>query len=218
LFVAVVLWNTNAITIEKKIQLRAQHLERWCNKPASLTMDGTFAVPATLATSKVVLKCASAEQQATLVHIATNSIQCCWQLQPDGATRKLQPLWCATCNAAATLTHLVDCTHASAIGFRCVQRDALHEVLSSEASSAAWLAPRQRLSFTQLLLQLFPRPPSIPLPQHSAHVLCGVFCEGAADAVGITRVKDARRFMRELLLLCIDGVRVHYHNLKSALP
>jgi hypothetical protein len=203
-------------------QLRAQHLERWRNKPASLTMDGTFAVPATLATSKVVLRCASAEQQATLVHIATNSIQCCWQLQPDGATRRLQPLWCATCNAAATLTHLVDCTHVSAIGFRCVQRDALHELLSSEASSAAWLANRQRLSFMQLLLQLFPRPPSIPLLQHSAHVMCGVFSEGAANAactqLGITRVKDARRIMRELRLLCIDGVRVHYHNLKSAFP
>jgi hypothetical protein len=67
----------------------------------------------------------------------------------------------------------------------------------------------------QLLLQLFPRPASIPLLQHSAHVLCGVFSEGIAR---ITRVKDARRFTRELRMLRIDGVRVHYHNLKSALP
>ena len=34
----------------------------------------------------------------------------------------------------------------------------------------------------QLLLQLFPPPPLIPQLQHSAHVLCGVFCASAANA------------------------------------
>ena len=89
-------------------QLRAQQLNRWCNKPPADTMDGTFACSALLDTSRVVLAAGTAAQQAVFMHIATSSMQCCWQLQPDG-TCKVLPLRCSSCNATLTLQHLSTC-------------------------------------------------------------------------------------------------------------
>ena len=72
-------------------------------------MDGAFAGAALLDSGKVVFAHGSPVQQAAFMHIATNTIQCCWQLRADGVTRKLQPLWCTTCGVALTLSHLVSC-------------------------------------------------------------------------------------------------------------
>jgi ribonuclease HI len=96
-------------------QLKAQQLSSWRSKPPANTMDGTFACAALLDTSRAVLAAGSAALQGTLIHIATrlSSIQCCWQLQPDG-TRKVLPLQCDACCCALTLLHLSACAaHAA---------------------------------------------------------------------------------------------------------
>jgi ribonuclease HI len=56
---------------------KAQQHSSWRSKPPADTMDGTYACTALLHTSRVVLAAGSAAQQATLMHIATSSIQCC---------------------------------------------------------------------------------------------------------------------------------------------
>jgi len=116
-------------------QLRAQQLNSWRNKPPADTMNGTFACSALLDTSRVVLVADTAAQQAVFMHIATSSIQCCWQLQPDG-TRKVLPLWCGSCNAALALQHLSTC--AANTVFRDSQRDAI--VAQLAACASGWLA------------------------------------------------------------------------------
>jgi hypothetical protein len=67
----------------------AQRLDHWRSVLPADTMDGAFAGDALLDTSRVVLAHGSPSQQATFMHIATNSIQCCWQLTPDGLSRNL---------------------------------------------------------------------------------------------------------------------------------
>ena len=49
------------------------------------------------AASRVVLVTGTAAQRASFLHIAKSSIQCFWQMQPDG-TRKVLPPWCGICN------------------------------------------------------------------------------------------------------------------------
>ena len=90
-------------------QLRAQQLSSWRSKLRSDTMDGTFACPALLDTRRDVLAKGTPAQQAAFMHIATSSIQCCWQLQPDG-TRKVQPL-----RYAPWRSHLRICPHAQSM-------------------------------------------------------------------------------------------------------
>ena len=201
-------------------QLKARHLERWRNTPSSDTMDGAFACSALLDCSRVVLAHGSPCQQATLMHIATNSIQCCWQQSADGASRQVKPLWCASCDAALTLTHLTDCADNAV--FRLNQRVAVLIVLSSFGWTQAWVDPRRHLPLTELLVELFPRLPDTPMHLHITRVMCGVFSSRQANAalksLGCIRALDGRQLMLQLRLCCVDGVQTFFHTLKNALP
>jgi len=198
-------------------QLKAQQLQRWRGQPPADTMDGTFACPALLDTSRVVLAAGSAAQQAAFIHIATSSIQCCWQLQPDG-TRKVLPLWCGPCNSALTLLHLSTC--AANTAFRKSQRRAILAELATEASAGSWLSTHERLPLDQLLVKLFPPSPATPLHLHITHGMCGVISTRQANAacktLGVSNVKDARYLMQQLRLRCVDGVHAFYAALKLA--
>ena len=198
-------------------QLTAQQLSSWRSKPPADTMDGTFACPALLDTSRAVLAKGSPTQQAAFMHIATSSIQCCWQLQPDD-TRKVQPLWCTPCNAALTLVHLSTCVAHTA--FRDTQRHAMLAALSAEAGASVWLTSHQHLPLEQLLVKLFPPPSATPLHLHTVHIMCGVFSTRQANAacklLGVKREKNARHLMQQLRLCCVDGVHAFYTALKLA--
>ena len=200
-------------------QLTAQQLSSWRNQPRADTMDGTFACQALLDTSRVVLAAGSPTQQAAFMHIATSSIQCCWQLQPDG-TRQVQPLWCTPCHAALTLAHLSSCAANGA--FRDSQRRALLAVVASEASTDDdhWLAAHEHLPLEQLLVKLFPPASTTPLHLHIIHTMCGVVSTRQANAacklLGVTRAKDIRRLAQQLRLCCVDGVHDFYSALKLA--
>ena len=121
-------------------QLQAQQLLHWQQQPAAVTMDGYFASAALLDTGRVVLAHGSHIQQATFLHIATNSIQCCWQLAADGASRKVLPLQCNSCRVALTLAHLAACPSAQSAAFRAEQRQRLLSALSSDPQARGWLS------------------------------------------------------------------------------
>ena len=159
-------------------------------------------------------------QQATFVHIATNSIQSCWQLSADGASRQVKPLWCASCNAAMTLTHLAECADNAV--FRFNQRVAVLIILSSFEWTQDWVDSRRQLPLTELLVELFPQPADTPLHPHITRIMCGVFstrqANAALKALGCTRAQDGRKLMLELRLCLVDGVQTFFHVLKEALP
>jgi ribonuclease HI len=201
-------------------QLKVRHLERWCNTPPSDTMDGAFACTALLDSSRVVLAHGSPSQQASFMHIATNSIQCCWQQSADGSSRQVKPLWCASCDVALTLTHLTECADNAV--FRFNQRVVVLTLLSSYAWTQPWLDVRRHLSLTELLLELLPRPPDTPMHLHVTRIVCGVFSARQANAalksLDCIRAQDGRRLMQELRLCCVDGVQTFFQTLKNALP
>jgi hypothetical protein len=184
-------------------------------------MDGAFAGDALLDTSSVVLTHGSPSQQATFMHIATNCIQCCWQLAPDGLSRNLRPLWCTACDVALTLTHLTECADDGAV-FRSSQQIAVQTVLSSDARTHPWLAANRHFLLTELLVQLFSRPPDTPMRLHVTHVMCGVFsarqANAASKSLGFARAEDGRRLMQQPRLCCVEGVHTFFQVLKHALP
>jgi ribonuclease HI len=201
-------------------QLKARQLERWRNTPPSDTMDGAFACSALLDSSRVVLTQSSPSQQAAFMHIATNSIQCCWQQSADGSSRQVKPLWCASCNVALTLTHLTECADNAV--FRLNQRVAVLTLLSSYSWTQPWLDGRRQLSLTELLAQLFPQPPDTPMHLHITRIMCGVFSARQANAalksLDCPRTQDGLKLMLELRLCCVDGVQSFFQALKNALP
>ena len=201
-------------------QLKEQQLQRWAHKPPSDMPDGTFACAALLDSSRVVLRHGTPSQQAAFMHIATSSIQCCWQLSADGVNRTVKLLWCASCGAALTLTHLVHCPDNAV--FRLTQRIAVLSTLSTCAGTQDWLDAHNHLSFTDLLLQLFPLPKDTPSHIHLTRVMCGVFstqqANSAIKTLNCTRETNGIKLMRQLRLCCIHGVHAHYQSLKNALP
>jgi len=195
-------------------QLRAQQLSSWRSKPPADTTDGTFTCSALLDTSRVVPAAGTATQQAVFTHIATSSIQCCWQMQPDG-TRKVLPLWCSSCNAALTLQHLSTC--AANTVFRDSQRDAI--VAQLAACASGWIiAACTHLSLEELLVRLCLPPPATSLHLHITHTMCGVFSTRQANAacklLGVSNAKDAQRLTQQLRLRCVNGVHSFYSALK----
>ena len=202
-------------------QLKSQRLARWAGTRPAFTMDGFFAGAALLDTSKVVLAHGTPSQQATFMHIATNSLQCCWQGTADGAKSRVIPLSCSSCDTTLTLSHLTECLDMPAVRFRAKQRVALLAVLSSDASTHAWLNANKHLSLSALLIKLFPAPPDTSIDAHITHMMCGVYSARQANAavksLGFARSEDGRFLMRQLRLCCVDGVHAHYSVLKGAL-
>ena len=116
-------------------QLKTQSLSRWAHRPPSDFMDGSFACQALLDTSKEVMTCGSPLQQATFLHVATNSIQCCWQKLADGSSKVL-PLPCSTCGVALTLAHLAVCQAPNSSNFRDAQKQAILAQLDCDPATS----------------------------------------------------------------------------------
>jgi hypothetical protein len=156
------------------------------------------------------------------MHVATNSIQCCWQKQPDG-TSKVMPLQCDFCGVPLTLQHLAHCVGPDSVSFRATLRLALLRALDYDASVTPWLQAHQHLPLPALLLRLFPPPPDTPNDLHITRVMCGVFSTRQANAaikqlgLEVLRANDTRRFIQQLRLCCLDAVHQHFNALKIAL-
>jgi tRNA(Arg) A34 adenosine deaminase TadA len=217
-------------------QLRQQALAKWQSKvDASGISDGFVAGAALLDTAKAVLACGTPEQQATLVHVATSSIQAHWH-QPvaaDPAARAvLRSLQCTGCLVACTLEHLASCPAASGTRFRAdLQRDVLR-TLASDPCTADWLRAHGRLALPALLLRLMPVPAEsdvgppvlVAKHRHLTRVMCGVFsarqANAAAKSLGFATAEDGRHLLQQLRLRCLDRVGAFFSALaaRSASP
>ena len=80
--------------------LKATALSTWCARreaPEKVTQDGTLAGADMLDLSRIVLAAGSPAQQATLIHVATNSIQCAWVETADNPKPHVVALLCPNC-------------------------------------------------------------------------------------------------------------------------
>ena len=166
------------------------------------------------------MACGSPLQQATFLHVATNSIQCCWQKLADD-TSKVLPLPCNACGVALTLAHLAICKAPDGVNFRAAQKLTMINLIDCDPATSRWLCVHQHLPLTDLLTRLFPPPPGTPNDLHITRVMCGVFSTRQANAalklIGVTNAKHGRQLMQQLRLCCLDGLHQHFNALKIAL-
>ena len=187
--------------------------------------SGGFACAGTIELGRVVLELGSAEQQATYVHAATNSIHHHW-VGPDQASSVLVQLQCfATCSAAGTrslsLTHLAYCRVRPALRFQQQARDAVVAHLSFFPDCASWLGRHSRSPLFDLLEGLFPLAGPSTVQEAIAHpALCliGAFtraeCTRAVKVLGFIDPEEGRSALDQLRLVCLDQVRRLYAELK----
>jgi hypothetical protein len=205
-------------------QLKQAALTHWQAK-----RDGRelFASRAVLDLGRIVLKQGSAQQQATFVHIATNSIHFLWASDAAAGRESVQRLQCEDCSAAdertveLTLSHLTDCPSAVGVDYReQLQRDIL-QLLQTHGQTATWLREHNGSRLSSMLLDLFPMsatvaasPPLDPGRRHHlTSAMCGVLSSSqltaAARTVGFTDPLDLPigvRVMQQLCLLCIGHI------------
>ena len=206
-------------------QLKKLSLRHWQSKCNGREF---FAGDAVLELGRVVVRRGSAQQQHTLVHVATNSIH--YHFAPvagPGSATKLQQLQCEDCGVALTLGHLAVCRAQLGEDYRAqLHRDIL-DLFADEPQAAAWVKRHQAAgSLRTLLFDLFPVPSEVAAMQpasleaiaargkHLAHAMCGVFTSSAANiaakAAGFNSlnsgdVKDGQRCIHRLRLLCLDN-------------
>ena len=84
------------------------------------------------------------------------------------------------------------------------------------------LNKHKQLPLTNLLAQLFPAPLDALADTHITRTMCGVISTRLSNAawksLGITKVTDGQRLMRELQLLCVNSLHTFFTALKPALP
>lgn len=201
-------------------QLRAQALARWSAKPD----QGRFACAGMVELGRVVRLHGSPAQQATFVHVATNSIHHRWH----GAPASLQQLQCAACNVTLTLEHFVACPAPPHSLARRQLRDDCLRTLRAYAADSSWLRRHAHVSLEQLLLALFPLPDAAgvdpALQRHRHLALCSLGAFSAAQATAAATLlglepqpKAARCALHDLRLLCLESIEKAYTPLK-ALP
>lgn len=182
-------------------------------------MNGSFACRATLDTSKVILKHGSNTQQSTFMHIATNSIQCCWQTSAIDNVRRVRPIQCGPCGVSFTLDHLRTCPHDGAV-FRAKLRTELLSLISSYAQTQNWHNSNNHLiHLTDILIQLFPPPyHDTSLNLHVTRRMCGVFTaqqsNATAKSLGFATAEEGQRLMQQVRFCCMDGIQHFFHNRK----
>ena len=192
---------------------------------------GIFASEGTIELGRVVMNSGSATQQATFVHIATNSIHYYWpRLGPDPHDSVLTQVPCtAECTASdtnyLTLEHLAHCR--SRISRRCHQqlRDELIQHLTCFDACHAWLAAHSRDSLFPLLSNLFPLPGSVTVEEflvHPARCLIGAYtrseCTKAGKTLGFNELSEGRSALDQLRLLCVTHIGQFYTGLKNLPP
>ena len=199
---------------------RAAMHTRWASKVAD---QGVLAGAGMLELGRQVLRHGSASLQATLVHVATNSIQYFWTKDPHGHGA-LQQLPCtAACDQLRTLEHITECMlDRSIIEFRKRLQQSVCSALSEDACTRGWLATHQHLALRALLLALFPAPASASADEqrrHLALLMVGAFTPPQATAasklLGFATAKDGRQCLLRLRLRCLESIEKAYRNWKE---
>jgi ribonuclease HI len=205
-------------------QLRELAMVHWANQPDR----GKFACDGMVELGRIARLFGTPTQQATLVHVATNSAHFHWVYEPPPSRIcALQQMQCAHCNTAFDLSHLALCPSPSSSLARLALRDDIVNLLTRFAAADPWLRRHAHLILDQLLLALFP--PGVvaagadPLAHRDRHLtLCmlGAFTpaesSAAAKSLGLAPCpSDALRAMRDLRLLCLESIDKIYTPLKA---
>ena len=208
-------------------RLKANALMKWSNRrdpPDNVMHDGAIACAALLDLSKVVMAAGSPSQQATLIHVATNSIHCIGTKAPDGTLSRVLPLRCTDCiNSLCTLSHLAECAGAHATQFRADLKRDIFAVLESAADTASWRRQFAAQNLQAILLRLFPNAPDSSADEQQLHftrLLCGAFsarqANVAARSLGFSSVENSRLTLQQIRCTCLDRIAQVFRDLKSA--
>jgi len=205
--------------------LKATALSTWCARreaPEKVTQDGTLAGADMLDLSRIVLAAGSPAQQATLIHVATNSIQCAWVETADNPKPHVVALLCPNCvGLTCSLGHLAECAKGHATRFRTALRSDILAVLDSVPCTADWRRRHGGQDLQQILLRLFPIAASAPNDakhQHFTRLLCGAFsarlANAAARLLGFP-AEDGRLTLQRIRLACLDRIAQVFIDLKK---
>ena len=153
-------------------QLKFSALTRWSAK----SDDRSFmACSGMLDLARAVLLHGSSELQATLVHVATNSIDFHW-LHRVGQNASLEQLSCPVCSQVFTIGHVVTCPAPCGVAFRAGLRRDLLALFAPLACTTVWMRANGHRNLQLQLLSLFPpSPAATPLEQHRhlIFITCG---------------------------------------------
>jgi hypothetical protein len=201
--------------------------------------QGCFACQGMVDLGRVALRKGGHSHQAILVRVATNTIHQHWVARPPPSREsKVQQLHCALCDTHLSIEHLAVCPSAPARKYRASLHTSIVRVLSQDDNArlalVGWSRMRPRAALGDLLLYLFPAPPSPPPPsaapvavdraahrlRHQTLCMLGAFTDAAASALSrtfrINPPKDALRIMHELRLLCLESIEQFFTPLTSS--
>ena len=163
--------------------------------------------------------------QATLVHVATNSIHFFWPAAggPGDKDSALQRLRCDHCNASFDLAHLAQCPVRCSVQFRNRLAADVRSILSADLRTQKWLATHSACSLADLLLALFPIVATAPAQERLRHLTCllvGAFTRGQASAAakrtGFPSADEGRASFLALRLLCLESIHKAFRSWKEA--
>ena len=190
---------------------------------AKIGGQGELAGEAMTHLGRDALRHGSAQQQSTLVHVATNSVEFLWLEDAAGGRSSLQRLRCSHCNRHFDLSHLASCPAPDGIAFRSQMRRDILRLLASADCTRDWLHVNSRLELGALLLSLFPIAASTPADEqrrHLARLICGAFTNrqaaAAAKSLGFDSAEAGRATLRQLRLLCLEHIDKVFSDRKEA--
>jgi len=205
--------------------LRTTAATKWSLRQDSaqhVVHDGTLFGSGMLDLSRVVLASGSPTQQATLLHIATNSIQCVWTTAADNS-QCVRPISCPDCpDLTCALSHMAGCAGAHATRFRSDLRSDILAVLHASAHTADWCHRYGGGDLQQILMRLFPISSTVSgeeQRQHFARSFCGAFsarhANAAAKQLGFPSAEDGRLTLQRIRFACLDRIAQVYSDLKK---
>ena len=210
-------------------ELQQQALSRWATRLRTAADQGLFACQGMVDLGCMVMRLGTPEQQAALIHVATNSIH--WFLQPDpgdSSKQLLRQLHCDSCDTTLTIIHFFNCPLAEPTRHRTRLRDTILHQLTQADDSKQWLRTRPALpvgELVDLLRQVFP-PSSeaaatdgLGLALHSDRCLVGALTRrelgAACRALGFQDKKAGLAVLHHVQLACLDHIQVFFASAKK---
>ena len=203
--------------------VREAELHKWTVTHAA--DQGRLASSAMIQSCREVMQHGSSTQQATLVHVATNTIHYHWHAIAGAPRRlaKLVQLQCsAHCLTSLTVAHLAACPHHRA--YRQALRDAIVGLLDRHELTHDWLRVNSRLDLHRLMSTMIPSASPIPAASDASclrrtRLMVGAFTSAESDAamlrIGLDDDVDSRTVMVEMRLICLDHIATLYNKLKQ---
>ena len=170
-------------------QQRAASLERWWTYGHQA---GYFACQGMLDLGAAVMSatakpCSTPLQQATLVHVGTNSIQFHWVEDESTGVSSLRQIQCRQCGCSATLTHLANCVARPGVAYRARLQSATIRLLTGVPATRAFARRHSGTPLPALLDAIVPLrgrafapPPDVQ--HHLARSMVGAFTTAEASA------------------------------------